>query len=115
MALEQQGRFVWFGEMIIEKPNETGAAGKSTPDKVDTAKSSSAQKFQTKLSEQDSAALNRRAKELTKKVLQEPDVDNDKIRKIKAAIENGTYEVDADSIAEKLMELEFHGRSEDKQ
>jgi len=55
----------------------------------------------------DSEALDRRATELSKRVQQEPVVDKEKVKEIKEAIENGTYEVDADAIADKLLEMEF--------
>ena len=55
----------------------------------------------------DSDALNRRASEVTKEIQRESVVDKEKVSRIKAEIENGTYKVDADSIAEKLMEFDF--------
>lgn len=56
----------------------------------------------------DSAALYRRAKELSTEIQQESVVEsNEKVDRIKAEIANGTYEVDADAIAEKLMEFDF--------
>lgn len=53
-------------------------------------------------------ALHRRAKELSKHIEQEPVVDNEKVNAIKAAINAGTYVIDANNVAEKLMEVEFH-------
>ncbi len=53
-------------------------------------------------------ALNRRARELSTQIEQEPVVDIEKVKAIKAAISAGTYQVDANRIATKLMELEFH-------
>ena len=57
----------------------------------------------------DSAALYRRAKELSTEIQRGSVVEasQEKVDRIKAEIENGTYEVDAESIAEKLMEFDF--------
>lgn len=49
---------------------------------------------------------NRQSEDLRKRIEQEPIVDNEKVRKIKAAIQAGTYVVDAENIAKKLMHLE---------
>ena len=66
-----------------------------------------AQKLQIKTSESCSSSLNRRREELCKQVQQESLVDNEKVRIIKNAIANGTYQVNPETIAEKLMEIEF--------
>ena len=66
-----------------------------------------AQKLQIKTSESGSSSLNRRREELCKQVQQESLVDNEKVRIIKNAIANGTYQVNPETIAEKLMEIEF--------
>ena len=50
---------------------------------------------------------NRRTDNLLNHVEQESMVDKEKVRKIKAAINAGTYVVDPDVIAEKLMDLEI--------
>lgn len=52
-------------------------------------------------------ALHRQAEELSKYIEQEPVVDIEKVNAIKAAIKAGTYLVDANNVADKLMELEF--------
>ena len=54
-----------------------------------------------------SQAHNRRAEDWLKHIEGESVVDNEKVRKIKAAISAGTYVVDANNIAEKLMDLEL--------
>ncbi len=56
---------------------------------------------------QASNAHNRRAEDWLKHVEGESVVDNEKVRKIKAAISAGTYVVDANNIAQKLMDLEI--------
>ena len=57
--------------------------------------------------ETDSDALYRRAAELSKEIQRESVVDKEKVSRIKAEIENCTYKVDADAIADKLMEFDF--------
>lgn len=52
-------------------------------------------------------ALHRRAEELSKHIEQEPLVDIEKVNAIKAAINAGTYLINANNVADKLMELEF--------
>lgn len=57
----------------------------------------------------DSAALYRRAKEFSTDIQRGSVVEEnkEKVDRIKAELENGTYQVDADAIAEKLMEFDF--------
>lgn len=53
-----------------------------------------------------STVQHRRTDGLLKSIEQESMVDNEKVRRIKAAIHAGTYVVDADIIAQKLIDLE---------
>ena len=57
----------------------------------------------------DSAALHRRAVELSTEIQRGYIVEQneEKVDRIKAEIENGTYKVDAEAIADKLMEHDF--------
>ena len=71
------------------------------------AETSGAREKQVEQPEIDSAALNRRATELSSEIQRESVVDNEKVSRIKAEIENGTYEVNAEAIAERLMEFDF--------
>ena len=68
---------------------------------------SNTRKLQMKSSESGSFSLNRQREELVKQVQQESLVDNEKVRSIKKAIADGTYQVNPEAIAEKLMEIEF--------
>lgn len=52
---------------------------------------------------------------LLKYIEQESVVDKEKVRKIKAAIAAGTYKVDAETIADKIVELEIELTVEDSE
>jgi len=55
---------------------------------------------------QEAKLLNR----LEEKIATAPDIDNDRVAAIKLALENGTYEVNAERIAERILEQdEFLG------
>ena len=62
---------------------------------------------QNKASGESVTALHRHAEDLSRLIEQEPIVDIEKVNAIKAAIRAGTYKVDANTVADKLMELEF--------
>ena len=51
-------------------------------------------------------SLNRHVEELTTSIKRGAVVDKEKVKALKAAISNGTYHIDAESIAEKVLELE---------
>jgi len=54
-----------------------------------------------------SDALHRRARELSSTVNRgTPIVDTEKVRAIKAALKNGTYQINANAIADKMIVLE---------
>ena len=59
-----------------------------------------------KPAENSRVALDRQAEDLLKKVEQEPIVDREKVRLIKAAIADGTYQIDPTAVADKLIEME---------
>ena len=51
-------------------------------------------------------ALHRQAEDLLREVEQESIVDREKVRLIKAAIADGTYQIDPTAVADKLIEME---------
>ena len=56
---------------------------------------------------QDSVELSQTAKELqaARKIIEQvPEIRTDKVAQLKAQIENGTYDIDSDKIAEKLLQ-----------
>lgn len=75
--------------------------------KVKPSGSTSTREEQVIKPEVDSDALHRRAKEFSSDIQRESVMDNEKVKRIKKEIENGTYEVDANAIAEKLLESDF--------
>ncbi len=98
--------------MIITPP--TPAAARKRTARASLAKRGGNSGTQEKQKEQalkpdiDSAALKRRAKELSTEIQRGCSVEqNEKVERIRAEVENGTYKVDADKIAEKLMEFDF--------
>ncbi len=91
--------------MIIDTPVTRRSKKKMTSKSKNTG--SDSQETQVKSPELSSEALYRRAQELSREVQQEPVVDQNKIAVIKAAIADGTYKVNPESIAEKLLEREI--------
>jgi len=90
--------------MIAETKKKPISANETTDRTVKKTGPTGSQKTRVETPDTDCDALNRRARELSRQVLQEPDVDNkEKILRIKTAIENGTYEIDAEAVADKLM------------
>ncbi|WP_336368228.1 flagellar biosynthesis anti-sigma factor FlgM [Marinobacter sp. C2H3] len=45
-------------------------------------------------------------KQLETKLGDYPEVDDDKVAQIRAALENGTYKVDAEKLAQKMLEMD---------
>lgn len=97
-------------DSIIERPKEKSngldfnTADSMTKNKKENQHPKNKQK---KASGESVTALHRRAEDLSRLIEQEPIVDIEKVNAIKAAIRAGTYRVDAHTVAEKLMELEF--------
>lgn len=58
--------------------------------------------------------LHRQAEDLLEKVEQESIVDREKVKLIKAAIANGTYEVNPTAVAEKLLDMEHELTRDDE-
>lgn len=89
-------------KLIISK--QPGIASAEGPDRKN--KMADNHNMRDKPAGEPSVKLYRRAEDLTH-VERESNVDREKVNAIKAAINAGTYLVDADTIAAKLMEFEF--------
>lgn len=66
----------------------------------------------------DSVALTDRAKDLQalqNKIAESPVVDNEKVEAIKQAIADGSYKVNADSVADKLLDLDEQAGKPEKE
>ncbi len=93
--------------MLIDTPSKRRSKQEPMASKNKTTGSDDTQAKQVKPPAISSDALYRRAVELSRQVQQESLVDKEKVSRIKAAIENGTYKVNPVAIAEKLMEMEI--------
>lgn len=94
-------------EIVTGQPGlrdrETANESLPEPMPVDSARSDRAK---CKIVNMNPGALHRRAQELSKDFDRGSIVDKEKVKAIKAAVAAGTYRVDADSIAAKLLALE---------
>lgn len=98
--------------MITLLSRKLGSRRKTMASKVDRNEPNGNQETQKKQAlkpDLDSDALYRRAQELSTELKRESVVENcsEKVERIKAEIANGTYKVDAETIAEKLLECDF--------
>ena len=48
----------------------------------------------------------RNLKQLEQKLGDYPEMDDDRIEQIRAALENGTYKIDAEKLAQKMLEMD---------
>ncbi len=88
-------------------PLERTAYNRQGPKKIDPASTPSPQGDRVELSEQ--ARQMQAAHEAIQKM---DDVDHEKVARIKAQIEAGTYKVDAAKVAEKMLEESLIGDSD---
>ncbi len=91
-----------------------GVGGTSTARSVDTKESrrKSIAPDAIMTDQQDKVAISGRAKDVAKAkeiAMAAPDVNEEKIAKLKAAISSGTYNVDADKVAEKMLDDHLFG------
>lgn len=81
-----------------EKPASTQNAKQAAPEQV---KAESARGENVNLSSQ---AKN--LKQLEQKLGDYPEMDDDRIEQIRSALENGTYKIDAEKVAQKMLEMD---------
>lgn len=61
---------------------------------------------QTPASRGDSVSLSRQTKELEQKLESYPEVDDSRVEQIRAALADGSYKVDAEKLAQKMLEMD---------
>lgn len=81
-----------------EKPASTQNAKQAAPEQ---AKAQSARGENVNLSSQ---AKN--LKQLEQKLGDYPEMDDDRIEQIRSALENGTYKIDAEKVAQKMLDMD---------
>ncbi len=83
-----------------DKPATSQNTGKATPEQAN-AKAQSARGENVNLSSQ---AKN--LKQLEQKLGDYPEMDDGRIEEIRSALENGTYKVDAEKLAQKMLDMD---------
>jgi len=81
-----------------DKPANSQNAGQTAPEQ---AKAQSARGENVSLSSQA-----RNLKQLEQKLGDYPEMDDNRIEQIRSALENGTYKVDAEKLAQKMLEMD---------
>ncbi|WP_305906578.1 flagellar biosynthesis anti-sigma factor FlgM [Methylomarinum sp. Ch1-1] len=62
----------------------------------------------TKTDKIDITSLTQEIKKAFETASSTPAIDHDKVAAVKAALQNGNYQINADSIAEKMLQLDRH-------
>jgi len=96
-----------IGPGQVNTPRTT--ADKSTGSQNAPPASNEQAKAQSQSSRGDNVSLSNQAKnlkQLEQKLGDYPEMDDDRIEQIRSALENGTYKVDAEKLAQKMLEMD---------
>jgi negative regulator of flagellin synthesis FlgM len=91
-----------YGQKAVDKNQETRGA-----EKAEGTKGTSKKKEESKLASTDKVEVSSRAKEaaMAKAIAKDaPDVNDDKVEKLRNAIQSGTYKVDGKAIADRMVD-----------
>lgn len=100
--------------MVIDLTGSSSQQALAARDKVSTQKSSGeaapvVTNAPAKQAPKDTVELSKEAKAIASaksSIADSPDVDSDKVSRLKAAIESGSYQVDSQKVAQKMFNLE---------
>lgn len=84
--------------------DKSGAAQKTQPTAAEQAKTQSSGNARGENVSLSSQAKN--LKQLEQKLGSYPEMDDDRIEQIKSALENGSYKIDAEKLAQKMLEMD---------
>ncbi|NWN90679.1 flagellar biosynthesis anti-sigma factor FlgM [Marinobacter adhaerens] len=83
-----------------EKPSSSQSARQTAPEQTN-ARAEKSQGDKVNLSSQA-----RNLKQLEEKLGSYPEVDDNRVAEIRSALENGTYKVDAEKLAQKMLDMD---------
>ncbi len=92
------------GQVNIQRPtaDKAGNAG----DKHAAADQTASQSVQARGESVNLSSQARNLKQLEQKLGDFPEMDDDRIAEIRSALENGTYKVDAQKLAQKMLDMD---------
>ncbi|MDO6442182.1 MULTISPECIES: flagellar biosynthesis anti-sigma factor FlgM [unclassified Marinobacter] len=94
------------GQVNIQRPTADKSSnsqntGQTTPEQANNAKAQGARGENVNLSSQA-----RNLKQLEQKLGDYPEMDDERIEEIRAALADGTYKIDAEKLAQKMLDMD---------